>query len=436
MGFFEPKIEKIKRDELENLQNKKLSNMLTKSGKNVKMYQKKFNGKLLKEIKGIKDLHKIPFTTKNDLRLNSLSERLAVPYVDIIRFFSSSGTTGRPIVEATTPLDMEITSTCSAKSFSCCGITKHDRVLEPMPADGLRAVVVAQGGFEKIGAKIIHTGPGRTKELQIPILLGKFERDMRPTAIIGYANYMLAIAEASKDMGIEPQKFGIKKLLCGGEMWSQSRRKILEESYNAESFDILGMLEASLGPGIAAECEEHDGLHVWENYFIVEIIHPQTGEILGPGEEGELVITALEKDAHPLIRYRTGDITKILSYEKCNCGRTSVRLARIIGRSDDRLKVRGVQIYPKEIEDLLLGISNIGSEFKVILKEINRVDNMLITIESNRNFNEDSRVLAQTISNIFKGTFNFTPRIEVVPFGSLGREEKQKVKRFQDLRRK
>jgi len=436
MVFFEPKMETLRRDELELLQAKKLRHLVTRAYNTTKMYHDKFQKLHPQKIRGLQDLAKIPFTTKDDLRTYSLVERLAVPYARILRYFSSSGTTGRPVVDGFTSKDMEAASTCAAKTFVCANITKEDKVLEPMPADGLRGPIVAQAGFEKIGAKIIHTGPGRTKELQIPILLGSFEKSMKPTAIIGYANYMLRIGEVARDMGIDPKNFGVNKLLCGGEMWSEGRRKALEETYNAHAFDIYGLLEVSVGPGVAAECEENDGLHVWENYFLIEVINTQTGESLGPRERGELVITAFEKDAHPIIRYRTGDVGEILSIDKCGCGRTNLRMGRIIGRTDDRLKVRGIQLYPREVEDALLSMPGVGSEYRVLLQEISHADDMLITVESCKGFSGNSAKLAKDISGIFKGVFNVTPRVEVVPYGSMGREETRKAKRFVDLRKK
>jgi phenylacetate-CoA ligase len=436
MGIFEPNMETMKRNEIERLQDKKLRYLVARAYQTIKMYHDKFKGLRPKDLRGLKDLERIPFTTKDDLRSYSLLERLAVPEIEILRYFSSSGTTGRPVVEGFTRKDMEVASTCCAKSFSCATITKEDKVLEPMPAAGLRGVVVAQAGLEKIGAKIIHTGPGRTKELQIPILLGRFEENMRPTAIIGYANYMLRIAEVARDMGIDPKSFGVKKLLCGGEMWSEGRRRVLEETYDAHAYDIFGLLEVSIGPGVAAECEEQNGLHIWENYFLVEIVDPQTGESLGLGEQGELVITTFEKYAHPLIRYRTGDVAKILSSDKCSCGRTNIRMGRIIGRTDDRFKVRGMQLYPGEVEEVLLRIRGVGSEYKVVLREINHMDDMLITVESQRGYSGAPNVLAQKISDTFKGVFNVTPRVEVVPYGTMKREERRKVQRIVDLRRK
>jgi phenylacetate-CoA ligase len=436
MGLFEPDMETLTRTEITRVQDKKLRSVVTRAYHHTRMYRDKFNDLHPDAIRGVQDLEKLPFTTKNDLRSYSLMDRLAVPYVDISRYFSSSGTTGRPVVEGFTQKDMEVTSICCAKAFSCATITKHDKILEPMPAAGLRGVIVAQGGFEKIGAKIIHSGPGRTKELQIPILQGQFEETMQPTVIIGYANYMLRIAEVAENMGLDTRQFGVNTLLCGGEMWSEGRRKILVDAYDAKAYDIFGMLEVSVGPGVAAECQEQHGLHIWENYFLIEVIDPQTGEQCSLNEEGELVITALAKDAHPIIRYRTGDVTRILSREKCGCGRTNLRIGRIIGRTDDRLKVRGIQLYPQEVENTLFGIPGVGGEYTVELREINHVDDMLITVESHRRYTGAPAALAHEITNTFKGIFNVSPRVEIVPPNTMKRVEGRKAQRFTDHRNK
>ena len=436
MGMFEPNMETMTRDELEHLQDKKLRHLVSRAYNNVKMYHDKFKGIPPRSIHGLRDLEKIPFTTKNDLRTYSLRDRLAVPEIEIIFYSTSSGTTGRPVVEGLTFKDIQVASIWGAKTFSAATITKEDKVLEPMPGGGLRTVLVAQAGLARIGAKIIHTGPGRTKEFQIPILMGRYEESMKPSVILGYANYMLRIADVAKDMGIDPKEFGVKKLVCGGEMCSEGRRRILEETYDAHAYDMFGLVEASIGPGAAGECEAQNGMHIWENYFIVEVINPQTGESLGTGEQGELVITAFEKDAHPIIRYRTGDIAKILSVDKCSCGRTNMRLGRIIGRTDDRFKVRGVQLYPSEIENFLSKIQEVGSEYNVVVKEINYVDEMLITVESKRGYSGSPNALAQEISRTFDGVFNVTPKVEVFPYGTLEREEEGKIRRVMDLRKK
>jgi len=436
MGMYEPDMETMTRDGLERLQDKKLRHLVARAYNTVKMYHEKFKGIHPRSIRGLRDLEKIPFTTKNDLRTYSLRDRLAVPEIEILFYSTTSGTTGRPVIEAITPKDIEVASIWGAKTFSAATITKEDKVLEPMPGGGLRTVGVAQAGLARIGAKILHTGPGRTKEFQIPILTGRYEESMKPTAIMGYANYMLRIAEVAKDMGIDPKQFGVKKLMCGGEMWSEGRRRILEETYDARAYDMFGLVEVSIGPGAAGECEAQNGMHIWENYFIVEVIDPQTGESLGPGEQGELVITAFEKDAHPMIRYRTGDVAKILSVEKCNCGRTNMRLGRIIGRTDDRFKVRGMQFYPSEMENFLSRIQEAGSEYKVVIQEINYVDEMMITIESQRGYSGNPVALAQEISRAFDGVFNVTPRVEVVPYGTMEREEESKTRRVVDLRKK
>jgi len=441
MGLFEPKMEKMNKNEIESLQNEKLRHVVARAYQNVRMYHDKFGKIQLSEIRGVKDLEKIPFTTKNDLRSYSLSERLAVPKIELVRYFSS-GTTERPIVFGLTSQDLEIQSICCAKSFSCATINKEDMVLEIMPS-GLFPIWVAQLGLQRLGAKIIHTLPGRTKELQIPILLGKFDKDMKPTAASGLASYLLRIAEVAREEEIDPGDFGLRKLIYSSamEMLSERKKKILEETYNAYSYDAIALIEVSCGPSIAAECEERNGLHVWENYFIVEIIDPKTEGRLGPGEEGELVITSLENVAHPIIRYRTGNITKILNGEKCRCGRTNVKIGMVIGRTDEILNVKGFLLHPKEVEEVLLGIPGVGTEYRAIIREIGGLDDILIITEMKKSFRGEinsfdqsiaTNLLAKEIAHTFKGSFNITPTIEIVPYGTLKRG---KVKRFVDLRK-
>ena len=441
MGFFEPKMEKMNRDEMRNLQNTKLRHVVARAYQNVKMYHDKFEKLRLSEIRGVEDLEKIPFTTNNDLRSYSLLERLAVPEIELVRYFSS-GTTERPVVFGLTLRDLEIQSTCCAKTFSCTTINKEDKVLEIFPA-GLYPVWVPQLGLQRLRAKIIHTLPGRTRELQISILLGKFERNMKPTAVIALASYMLRIAEVAKEEEVDPREFGLKKLIYSSahEMVSERKKGMLEEIYNARAYDALGLVEVAAGPSIAAECEERNGLHVWENYFITEVINPKTKERLGPGEMGELVITSLENVAHPIIRYRTGNVTQILDAEECGCGRTGVKIGRMIGRTDEMMNVKGVLLNPKDVEEVLLGIPGIGTEYRVIIREIRGLDNVLIITEMKRGFIDEIEtfdqsiaieILAKEIVRTFKAAFNITPRVEVVPYGTMKRG---KVKRFVDLRK-
>ncbi|MFQ6095601.1 MAG: phenylacetate--CoA ligase family protein, partial [Candidatus Bathyarchaeia archaeon] len=434
MKYFEPDMERMSREQVERLQDKELRHVISRAYQRVKMYHDRFEqlGLHSHDLDGLKDLEKVPYTTKNDLRSYPLTERLAVPEMNIVRYFSSSGTTGRPVAFGFTLKDLEVGAVCCAKTFTSATISREDKVLEPIPS-GLYSVTVAQKGLEKIGAKVIHTGPGRTKELQIPMLSGEFEKSMRPTAMIASASYAMRIAEVAEEVGKKPREFGLKKLVCGVDMWSESKRRILQEAYGAPAFDVFGLIEASGGPAVAAECEEHQGLHVWENYFLVEVIDPETGERLGEGEEGELVITGLQKDAHPIVRYRTGDITKIFSYEKCACGRTNMRIGRIAGRTDDRVKVRGVQLYPNAVEEALLSIPGVGSEYQVVIREAGGIDEMLVKVEGRR---EDPIApdLSSDIADYFKGVFNITPTVEVVPHGKLPRISGTKVKRFLDLR--
>jgi len=440
MGFYEPDMEKMDRSRIENLQDRKLRHVISRAYKNVKMYHAKFEKVRLDRTKGLKSLERMPFTSKDDLRSYSLIERLAVPEVELVRYYCSE-TGERPVIFGSTPQDLETQSICCAKSFCCATINREDRVLQIFPS-GLFPIWVAQLGLQRLGAKVIHTLPGRTKELQIPILLGEFGKEMKPTAAIGLANYLLRIAEVAREEGIDPSGFGLKKLICGSsvEMVSERKKRILEETYDACAFDALALNEVSGGPGIGSECEEKNGLHIWENYFVIEVINPKTEEKLGPGEEGELVVTSLENTAHPVIRYRTGNITRIHDADKCACGRTNIRIRSMIGRTDQMLKVKGFLLHPKDVEEVLLGISGVGPEYKVIIRETGGLDDMLVIAETKKGFRGDvdsfdqsiaADLLAKEITQTFKGAFNITPKVEIVPYGTLNRG---KPERFVDMR--
>jgi len=441
MAMFEPRMEKMNREDMESLQSKRLRHVVKGAYRNVRMYHDKFGRIGLGEIRGLEDLRKIPFTTKDDLRSNSLQERLAVPEMELVRY-SSSTAPERTIVFGSTPQDLEVQSICCAKSYSCATISKEDKVLGILPS-GLFPLWVAQLGLQRLGAKIIHTLPGRTRELQIPILLGEFEKGMKPTALASQSNYLLRIAEIAEEDGIDPRDFGLRKLICGStaEMPSEAKRRMLEETYNAFAYNALGQVEVAGGPSIGAECEERTGLHVWENYLIVEVIDPKTEETLGPKEEGELVVTSLENVAHPIIRFRTGKITKILDVEKCSCGRTNARIARITGTTDEILNVKGFLLHPKDVEEVLLGIPGVGAEYRVLIREIQSLDDITIIAETRKGFGRQidsfdqsiaTDLLAKEIVQTFKGAFNLTPKVEIVPHGTLKRG---KVERYVDLRR-
>jgi phenylacetate-CoA ligase len=434
MNLFEPENERISKKEIEDLQIKSLRKNVEKVYSHTEMYHTKFKESDIhpSDIVDLEDLQSIPFTTKEDHRRYSIKERLAIPEIEIVRFFSSSGSTGKPVAFGFSLKDLEAGAICCAKTFSSAGILESDKVLQPIPA-GLYSVSVAQKGLELIGAKVIHTGPGRTKDLQIPILSGAFEESMKPTALISSASYATRIAEVAQESGKDPKDFNLKKLICGGDYWSESKRKFLQDAFDSKAYDVYGLIEASGGPCVAAECSQQNGMHVWENYFIIEIIDPETGENLSEGEEGEIVITSLQKDAHPIIRYRTGDISKIHGLGECSCGRTGLRIGRLGGRTDDRVKFRGVQIYPSALEEEVLSYPGTGSEYKVEITESGGVDQMKITVEG-----KADRVAApffsSKLASHIKGVLNVTPIIELVPIGTLPRHERNKVKRFFDSR--
>jgi phenylacetate-CoA ligase len=437
--MFEPDMETMSIHEIENLQNKRLPHVVRMAYQHVTMYRDKFDKQGLPDIRGRQDLEKLPFTTKNDLRTYSFRDRLAVPEVELVRYLSTE-TTERSVVFGMTAQDLDVQAICCAKTFACATITREDTVLEIFPA-GLFPIWVAQQGLQKLGAKIIHTLPGRTRELQIPILLGKFEAAIKPTAVTALASYLLRIAEVAQDEEIDPRAFGVNTLIVSSAMetLSDSKRRIIEDTYQASVYDVLGLVEVAGGPSIGGECEERNGLHLWENYFYSEVVDVDTHERVGPGEEGELVITSLENKTHPIIRYKTGIITKLLAEGKCGCGRTNIKISRSIGRADDILDVKGFLLDPKEIEDVLLSISGVGAEYRIIIRKIGGLDDILIITEMERaralnSFDQSiaTDLLAKEIERTFKGTFNITPKVEIVPYDTMKRGN---VTRFLDLRK-
>jgi phenylacetate-CoA ligase len=439
--MFEPEKETMSVHEREKFQNKRLPHIVRRAYQNVTMYHDKLNDRHLTDIRGQRDFEKLPFTTKKDLRNYSFRDRLALPTVELVRYLSSE-TTERAIVFGLTPQDLELQAICCAKTFSCATITREDTVLEIFPA-GLFPVWVAQQGLQKLGAKIIHTLPGRTRELQIPILLGKFEASIKPTVMTSLASYLLRIAEVAQDDEIDPRTFGVNKLVVSSAMetLSDNKRRIIEDTYDASMYDVLGLVEVAGGPSIGGECRERNGLHIWENYFYIEVVDLNTHERLGLGEEGELVITSLENLAHPIIRYKTGIITKLLAEEKCACGRTNVKISRSMGRADDILDVKGFLLDPKEIEDVLLSIPGVGAEYRIIIRKIGGLDDILIITEIEAGYRGQlnafdqsiaTDLLAKEIERTFKSTFNITPKVEIVPYDTMKRGN---VTRFLDLRK-
>lgn len=367
---------------------------------------------------------RLPFSSKADLRNAYPLGIQAVPDEEVVRIHSSSGTTGKPVIIPYTAKDVDDWAIMFARCYEMAGITKKDRI-QITPGYGLwTAGIGFQAGCEKLGAMAIPTGPGNT-EKQLQMMM-----DLKSTVITATSSYALLLAEEINRRGIK-DKIYLKKGVFGSERWSDKMRKYIHEELGVELYDIYGLTEI-YGPGIGINCQYETGMHYWDDYVYIEIIDPVTGNPVPDGEEGEIVITTLVKEGAPLIRFRTHDISRIIPGE-CPCGSKYPRLDVIKGRSDDMFKVHGVNMFPSQVEEILGLVDGVSSEYKIDIahdEEINR-DVILVTVEAEGRVNFERT--ASTIRELFKSRMSVTPKITVVPIGTLPRTEK-KAKRVFDHR--
>ena len=387
-------------------------------------YGKKLEEAGISSISSPEDFENLPFSEKNDLREAYPLGLMTAPEKDIVRIHSSSGTTGLPVIIPYTAKDVEDWAVMFARCYETAGITSTDRI-QITPGYGLwTAGIGFQTGCEKLGAMAIPMGPGNTdKQLQMMI-------DLKSTVITATSSYALLLAEEINKRGLKNQ-IHLKKGVIGSERWSEKMRKYIREELGIELYDIYGLTEI-YGPGIGINCEKESGIHYWDDYIYIEIIDPKTGKPVPDGEEGEIVITTLVKEGAPLIRFRTHDISRIIP-EKCSCGSSYPRIDMIRGRSDDMFKVRGVNMFPSQIEDLLQNVDGVASEYTVTLAhddEKNR-DIMILTVEAEGRVSFETTALK--IKELFKSRIGVTPKVTVVPIKTLPRSEK-KTKRVTDYR--
>jgi phenylacetate-CoA ligase len=379
MQIWDPEYECMPREEIEQLQLERLQATLNRVDKNVTCYRNRFKelGIVPEDVQSLADLSKLPFTTKEDLRLNYPYGMFAVPLREVVRIHSSSGTTGKPTVVGYTKHDIKVWSNLVARFMTAAGVS-HDDVVQI--AFGYGMFTGAFGlhyGSELIGASVIPMGAGNT-EKQIMIM-----QDYRTTALVSTPSYAVTIAERMEKMGIDPKSLCLKVGLFGGEPWSESMRREIESRLGISATDNYGLSEV-IGPGVAGECQHKCGMHISEDAFIAEIIDPDTGETLPPGSVGELVLTSLTKEAFPMVRYRTRDITS-LDYAKCACGRTTVRMKKTMGRSDDMLIIKGVNVYPSQIEDVLFAVEGCQPHYQLVVDRQGALDTLEIRIEVTEN---------------------------------------------------
>ena len=390
--------ETLPREVLEALQLKRLKQVAERVYHTVGFYHRKFEEAHVTpdDIQSLADLGRLPFTIKQDLRDNYPFGLFSVPMSNIVRLHASSGTTGKPTVVAYTKRDIETWAELMARSFAAAGLTKNDIIHNAYGYGLFTGGLGAHYGAEKLGASVIPMSGGSTKK-QIMLL-----QDFGPTAICCTPSYLLFLSEVGEEMGVDMRSLRLRVGILGAEPWSERIRQEIEKRLDITALDIYGLSEI-MGPGVAMECiEGRHGLHVFEDNFIVEVIDPATGEVLPYGEKGEIVFTTLTKEAFPLIRYRTRDISRLMP-EVCKCGRTFVRMERVSGRSDDMLIIRGVNVFPSQIESVLMEIEGLEPHYQLIVDREGSLDTLEVRVEVSENiFSDEVRKLQNIEKRIVK----------------------------------
>ncbi len=372
----------MSRDEIHHLQGKRLVKTVNHVYHNVEFYRKKMQAVGLEpgDIQSADDIVKLPYTTKDDLRDTYPFGLFAVPMSEIVRVHASSGTTGKATVVGYTRHDIDVWAECVARSFTMAGLTKDDIIQIAYGYGLFTGGLGAHYGAENLGATVVPMSTGNTKKL-ITMM-----KDFGVTALACTPSYLMHIAETLEEQGDIPN-IKLKAAICGAEPWTENMRKQIEEKLHIHAHDIYGLSEV-MGPGVACDCIYHKGLHVYEDHFLPEIISPETLLPVPAGETGELVFTTLTKEGIPMIRYRTKDLTSI-SYDKCECGRTLARISRFKGRSDDMLIIRGVNVFPSQIEAALLEMSGTTPNYFMIVDRVNNLDTLEVQVEVEERFFSD-----------------------------------------------
>lgn len=387
-------------------------------------YGEKYKAMGITGVSSQEDFEKLPFSEKDDLRNAYPLGIMACDESEIVRIHSSSGTTGTPVIIPYTAKDVDDWAIMFARCYETAGITKNDRI-QITPGYGLwTAGIGFQAGCEKLGAMAIPMGPGNT-EKQL-----KMMEDLQSTVICATSSYALLLAEEVQKRGIK-DKIKLKKGVIGSERWSDSMRKRIREGLDIELYDIYGLTEI-YGPGIGINCEYETGIHYWDDYIYIEIIDPETGKPVPDGEDGEIVITTLVKEGAPLLRFRTHDLSRIIPGD-CQCGSRYPRIDIIKGRSDDMFKVRGVNMFPNQVEDIIKQVEGTSSEYSIAIGHDDETgkDVMLLTVEGDGKY--DFEEMGKKIHDLFRSLIGMTPKVIIVPIGTLPRSEK-KTKRVTDYR--
>jgi phenylacetate-CoA ligase len=444
--IFQPELETLSRERLEKLQDERLRFVVGYVYERVPFYRQRLDeaGVDPKAFGGLKDLHKLPFTRKDHLRENYPFGLFAVPREEVARIHASSGTTGKPTVVGYTKKDLQVFAEVVARSLAAAG-ARPGMMLHNAYGYGLfTGGLGLHGGAEALGMTVVPVSGGMT-ERQVMLI-----QDFRPEVISCTPSYAQTLAEEFRKRGVSPEALSLEYAVLGAEPWTEAIRKQVDEGLGVRSTNIYGLSEI-IGPGVANECvEERQGSHIWEDHFLPEVVDPDTGEPLPEGKVGVLVLTNLTKEAMPLLRYWTGDLT-FLTYEPCACGRTHVRMGPILGRTDDMLIIRGVNVYPTQVEAVLLGIPEVVPYYQIVVRREGTLDEAELKVEVSEDFfreigekalsdeviEADHRLhaLKEKVARKIKDTIGVSMRVTLLAPGQAPRSEGGKLRRVLDLRK-
>lgn len=423
--YYQPEIETMPVEEIRKLQSEKLVKQVQHVYKNVPYYRDLMDKKGVKpeDIHGVEDLHKLPFIEKSDLRETYPYGMLAVPLEDCVRIQSTSGTTGRRVIAYYTQHDIDLWEECCARAIIAVGADREDVVQVSYGYGLFTGGPGLNGGSHKVGCLTLPLSSGNT-ERQIQFIL-----DLKATVLCCTPSYAAYIGESLKEMGYTPDQIPLKAGIFGAEPWTSSMRKSIEETLGIKAYDIYGLTEIS-GPGVSFECSEQGGMHVNEDHFIAEIINPETGETLPDGQKGELVFTCLDKEAFPLLRYRTRDIC-VLNRTPCSCGRTHVRMSKPMGRSDDMMIIRGVNVFPSQIETVLLN-EGFSPNYQIKLGRVNNNDTFDVYVEfTPEQFDDSVKNVAEkerSLKEALRSMLGISPAVHLVAPKTIARSEGKAVR--------
>ena len=422
--------ESLDREELRKLQDERLRETVAHAYENVPFYREKLDelGVAPEDIQGIEDITKLPMTRKEDFRDEYPDGLFAVDDEDIRRIHASSGTTGKPKIVSYTKADLDLWGRTMARSLAAAGVDSTDTVQNAYGYGLFTGGLGFHQGAETLETAVVPTSSGGTRR-QVELA-----KDLETDVLACTPSYALYFAETAEEMGYDPRELSVSVIAYGAETCTEPMREEIEAALDATGINNYGLSEI-IGPGVAAECHEaQDGLHIWEDHYYPEVVDPQTGEPVEEGEEGELVITTLTKEALPVLRYRTGDLTT-LNYDECACGRTMVRMDNVTGRADDLLVVRGVNLYPSEIEHTIIDIEGVAPFYRIDLERDGNLDVMELTVERAEDVDRSDEALRDDILTRLENVLSFTPdELRLVDPGGIERTEVGKVQRVYDHR--